>query len=66
MDKAVPALEPRHAEWVLVEVNTEFELYKTKNKITPLRPFRLTVDSKNDNPESNENNNRMQFHVVPQ
>ena len=65
MDKAVPALAPRHAEWILIEVETEFELSNAKNRITPLRPFRLTVDSKNENPESNENNNRMQFHVAP-
>ena len=65
MDKGVPALEPRHGEWILIEVETEFELSNAKNRITALRPFRLTVDSKNENPESNEKNNRMQFHVAP-
>ncbi len=63
MDVKVPAIGPGKGQWVLVEVEKEFEKSDAKNRVTPLLPFELKIDSKDDNPESNEKNNVARYRV---
>jgi hypothetical protein len=62
-DFPVPALKQGETKWVLIEVEKEFEQSDNKNHVTPLMPFRLTVDSKNVVEESQKANNKASYPV---
>jgi hypothetical protein len=64
LDLPVPAIEPGRTAWVVTEqIETNFVRADARNNVTPVLPFRLTVDAKDDNPEFDERNNVVRYPV---
>lgn len=65
LDMKVPAIEPGRTAWVVTEqIETDFVKSDARNHVTPLLPFILTVDSKNDNPEFDKKNNVVHYRAA--
>lgn len=64
VDMDVPGIEPEGATWVATErVGTDFIKSDRRGRVRPLLPFILTIDWKNVNAGSNENNNVVRYRV---
>lgn len=58
----VPSIAPGRTAWIVTEqIETNFVKSDAQGRVTPLLPFKLTVDPENDNPEFNEKNNVMRY-----
>ena len=66
LELPVPAIDPGRTAWIVTEqIETSFVKSDAQSHVTPLLPFKLTVDSKDDNPEFNEKNNVVRYLVPP-
>lgn len=65
LDLPVPSIEAGKSVWVVTEqIETNFVKADAQLRVTPLLPFKLTVDPKDDNPEFDEKNNVVRYRVA--